>query len=106
MGRGEVLNVCTDCWNASVDARRRDRKQELAEHWRKESAAQSEAMAAAGAQIGQRVSYFCRSMLGLGGYTVSGTITRNRNGLAVVRLDRLYEGKRFTQWTKEWRLSK
>lgn len=60
-------------------------------------------MAEAGAFIGQRVQYFCRSMLGFGGLLVTGQIVSNRNGVAVVKLDRAYDGKKQTEWNKGWR---
>jgi hypothetical protein len=103
MGKGEKIFVCGDCWNASVYARRADRKRQLAEHWRAYAQGQQEAMSYAGAFIGQRVGYFCRSMLGLGGFTVFGTIIANRNGVAVVRLDQKWDGKRQTEWNKGWK---
>jgi hypothetical protein len=102
MGKGERLNVCADCWNRSVYARKAARKQQLAEHWQKYRAEQKVAMDAAGAQLGDSVQYFCRSMLGFGGLLVTGTITANRNGIAVIRLDRIVDGKRFAQWNKAW----
>jgi hypothetical protein len=105
MGHGERLPVCCECWNASVAARRADRKAQLAEHWREYREAQTKAMAEVGAQCGQRVTYFCRSMLGFGGFSVTGTIVRNRNGVAVVKLDRKYDGKTTTEWNKGWRIS-
>lgn len=62
MGHGEILNVCAECWNQSVDARRRNRKAQLAEHWQEYRAKQIEAMKAAGAAVGDRVQYFAPSM--------------------------------------------
>jgi hypothetical protein len=103
MGQGERLLVCCDCWNAGVTARRADRKAQLAEHWRNYREAQTKAMAEVGARPGQHVHYFCRSMLLLGGIDVTGTIALNRNGVAVVKLDRKYDGKTQTTWNKGWR---
>jgi hypothetical protein len=103
MGRGEILPVCAECWNQSVYARRTNRKAQLADHWRQYREEQSCAMREAGAVIGQRVSYFCRSMLGFGGMTVTGRIAVNRNGIAVIRLDRIVDGKRQAAWSKGWR---
>lgn len=104
MGHGERLPVCCHCWNASVQARRADRKKQLAEYWSKYSEKQEKAMAEVGAKCGQRVAYFCRSMLGLGGFSVTGTLVRNRNGVVVVKLDRKYDGKTQTEWNKGWRV--
>lgn len=103
MRTGERLMVCCECWNASVAARRADRKAQLAEHWRKYREEQRQAMAEVGAAPGQRVHYFCRSMLLLGGIDVTGTIVLNRNSVAVVKLDRKYDGKNQTEWNKGWR---
>src|SRR5258708_31916024 len=102
MGNGEVLNTCADCYNASVYARRAERKVQLAEHWTKYREEQADAMREAGAFVGQRVSYFCRSMLGLGGITITGQIRANRNGIVVVRLDQIVDGKREASWNKGW----
>lgn len=104
--KGETLLVCTPCWNESVYTRRAERKQQLAGHWQAYREQQDREMLAAGATIGQRVYYFAPSMLGLGGITVRGTITRNRNQIAVVRLDAKFDGRRYTEWTKAWRLAR
>jgi len=103
MGKGEIIRACSECWNQSVYARRAERKRELAAHWNEYRTRQTEAMREAGATFGQRVSYFCRSMLGFGGVLVTGTIVANRNGIAVVRLDRIVDGHKQTEWTKAWR---
>jgi hypothetical protein len=103
MGNGEVVFTCGDCYNASVYARRAERKVQLAKHWDAYRCAQQEAMREAGASIGQRVSYFCPSMLGLGGVTVTGQIRANRNGIAVIRLDQIVDGKREASWNKGWK---
>ncbi len=105
MGRGEILKVCADCWNASVYARRQDRKLQLATHWQEYRTKQAEAMKAAGAEVGQRVQYFCPSMLGafFGGITVKGIIRVNRNGVAYVQLDQASNGTRATEWNKGWK---
>jgi hypothetical protein len=99
MGRGEIINVCCDCWNASVAARRSARKAQLAEHWTKYREVQAIAMQDAGAHIGQRVQYFAASMLGpcFGGILVTGTIRVNRNAVAYVHLDRSFNGKKSTE---------
>jgi hypothetical protein len=49
MGNGEVIFTCGDCYNASVYARRAERKVQLAEHWNAYRCAQQEAMREAGA---------------------------------------------------------
>jgi len=103
MGHGEKLNVCANCWNASVYARLEERKKQLAEHWRKYVWEQKKAMDEVGAFVGQRVQYFCRSMLGLGGITITGRIVTNRNGVGVVRMDQIVDGKREAAWNKAWR---
>lgn len=103
MGKGERLNVCSDCWNAGYRARKAERKQQLAEHWTQYRAEQACAMSEAGAKVGQRVQYFAASMLGLGGILITGQIVTNRNGVAVIRLDSKYDGKRFTAWSKAWK---
>jgi hypothetical protein len=105
MGHGEIIPVCCDCWNASVQARRRDRKIQLAEYWAEHRTKQAEVMRKAGAEVGQRVQYFAPSMLGgfFGGITYKGTIRRNRNGVAYVQLDQASNGKRSTVWHVAWR---
>jgi hypothetical protein len=103
MTADEVIQVCTECWNASVAARRAARKVQLSDHWAKYRTEQAIAMREAGAEIGQRVSYFCRSMLGFGGYSVLGTIVANRNRIAVVKLDHVQDGKTQTEWNKGWK---
>lgn len=100
----EVIFVCSDCWNTSVYAARDERKAQLAEHWRKVREAQDAAMLAAGQQIGQKVSYFAMSLLGIGGYLVTGTIKRNRNGIAVIKFDCPQNGKMSTEWCKGWKV--
>ena len=103
--KGETILTCTPCWNESVHARRAERKQQLAAHWQQERERQDREMQAVGATIGQKVYYFAPSMLGgfFGGITVTGTIARNRNQIAVIRLDEKHNGERYTQWTKAWR---
>lgn len=103
MGKREILHVCSECWNRSVTARLSERKQQLAAHWTQYATEQQAAMKAAGAEVGQRVSYFCASLLGFGGFVVTGTITLNRNRIAVIRLDQKYQGRRFVEWSKGWR---
>lgn len=105
MGHGEILHTCADCYNASVDARRQERKHQLSVHWNKYRAEQEKAMRAADAHVGQRVSYFCPSMLGayFGGITVTGRIVLNRNQIAIVKLDRPYDGKTSTAWHNGWK---
>jgi hypothetical protein len=105
MGHGEVIKVCADCWNESVYARRRDRKTQLAEHWREYREKQAIALQSAGVAVGDRVQYFAPSMLGpaFGGIMFLGTIRRNRNGVAYVQLDRPSDGKRSTAWTHGWK---
>jgi len=103
MGRGEMLSACVDCWNSSVTARREERKAQLAEHWRKYAEEQRQAMESVGAKVGQRVQYFCRSMLGFGGVTVNGVIALNRNGVPVIKLDQVVDGKKQAAWNKGWR---
>lgn len=100
----EVIHVCSDCWNASVYAQRDERKAQLADHWAKVREAQAQAMQAAGQHVGQRVSYFCLSMLGIGGYVVTGTIKRNRNGIAVIKFDCPQSGKTSTEWARGWKV--
>lgn len=104
MGRGEVITVCSDCWNRSVYAARDERKAQLAAHWNTVREAQDTALLSAGQKIGDRVSYFCASMLGIGGYIVTGTIKRNRNGIAVIRFDHPQQGKHSTEWCKGWKV--
>lgn len=99
----EIIHACTDCWNRSVAARQDERKQQLAAHWKQYAAEQTAAMKAAGAEIGQRVSYFAMHMLGFGGMTFTGTIVLNRNKVPVIRLDQKYQGKRFIEWSRGWR---
>jgi hypothetical protein len=102
---GTTLAVCGECWNQSVYARRAERKTQLAEHWSKFAGEQEAAMRDAGASIGQRVQYFCPSMLGayFGGLTLTGRIARNRNGVAIVKLDRPYNGQHSAAWHKGWK---
>jgi hypothetical protein len=61
-------------------------------------------MQTAGQQDGQKVSYFCMSLLGIGGYVVTGTIKRNRNGIAVIKFDRPQSGKTSTEWARGWKV--
>ena len=105
MGNGEIIRVCVDCWNASVQARRAARKVQLSNHWGEYRVKQAAEMRKVGAEIGQRVFYFAPSMLGafFGGCTYHGRITRNRNDIAVVRLDAPSGGHRFTAWHVGWR---
>jgi len=105
MGAGETLAVCVDCWNSSVYARRAARKSQLADHWKQFRNEQATEMLAAGASIGDRVSYFAPSMLGaaFGGLLITGQIVANRNGVAVVKLDRQHDGKTQTAWNKGWK---
>ena len=105
MGRGEVIHTCADCYNASVDARRRERKNQLAVFWNDFRAKQEKAMREANAHVGQRVSYFCPSMLGgfFGGLTLTGRIVLNRNLVAIVKLDRPYNGQKSCQWHNGWK---
>jgi hypothetical protein len=103
MGRGERLNVCADCWNAGYRARKAARKAQLADHWTKYREEQVCAMSEVSAQIGQRVQYFAASMLGLGGFLITGQIVTNRNGIAVIRLDSKFDGKRYTAWHRAWK---
>jgi hypothetical protein len=100
----EVIFVCSDCWNTSVYAAQDERKAQLAKHWQQVREAQDAEMVAAGQKIGDRVSYFCASLLGIGGYLVTGKITRNRNGIAVIKFDSPQQGKHSGQWCKGWRL--
>jgi len=103
MGRGEKLRVCVECYNASVYARRSERKTQLATYWSEYRMKQAEAMREVGAFAGQRVQYFCRSMLGFCGVLITGRIRINRNGVAVVRLDRIVDGHKETEWSKAWK---
>ena len=105
MPRGEVLSVCSECWNASVYVRRAERKQQLANHWKEYREAQAVAMENAGAHVGQRVHFFAASMLGpmFGGLVVTGTIRVNHNGVCYVRLDRPANGKKTTEWNRAWK---
>lgn len=105
MGRGEVLPVCSDCYNASVYARRAERKTQLAEHWRVFADKQKQSMRECGAQVGQRVTSFYPSMLGpyFGGLTLTGRIALNRNGIAIVKLDRPYNGQHSAAWHNGWK---
>lgn len=101
--RREILHVCCDCWNRGVKVSQDERKQQLAAHWKQYAAEQTAAMKAAGAEVGQRVSYFAMHMLGFGGMTFTGTIVLNRNKVPVIRLDQTYQGKRFIEWSRGWR---
>lgn len=105
MGHGERLPVCVDCWNRSVQARKAGRKASLMKYWAEYAAAQSRAMAEVGASVGQRVERFFPSMLGefFGGLTLHGRIIRNRNGVAIVKLDSPYNGKTTCSWSVGWR---
>ena len=102
----EILHVCSDCWNASVVARRTERKAQLAEHWDAYRKAQAEAMQQVGQKVGDTVSYFCACMLGIGGYVVTGTIKLNRNRIAVIKFDRPQNGKHSTEWAKGWKVKR
>ena len=105
MGKGEILFTCAECYNASVYARRAERKTQLAEFWGKHAAEQAAAMRDAVATVGQRVQYFCPSMLGayFGGITLTGRIVKNRNGVAIVKLDRPYNGQLSAAWHNGWK---
>lgn len=105
MGKGEVIFTCSDCYNASVYARRAERKLQLSEHWQGYSREQREAMREVGAEVGQLVTCFLPSMLGgyFGGITLTGRIVLNRNGVAIVKLDRPYNGAHSTTWHKGWK---
>lgn len=101
----EIIHVCNDCWNKSVYAARDERKAQLAEHWKEHRKGQDAAMLEAGQREGDRVSYFCASLLGIGGYTVTGTIRRNRNGIAIIKFDHPQNGKTCTEWCKGWKVT-
>ena len=103
MEHGETLQVCCDCWNASVAARRAERKAQLAEFWQRERTKQTCAMNAVGARPGDRVHIFLHNSLILF-YTLElvGTIKLNRNSIAVIKLDAPYQGRAFVPWSKEW----
>ena len=105
MGKGEILFTCANCYNASVYARRAERKLQLSEHWQGYSREQREAMREVGAVPGQRVTCFLPSMLGgyFGGITLAGRIVLNRNGVAIVKLDRPYNGAHSAAWHKGWK---
>lgn len=100
----EVINVCSECWNKSVYAARDERKAQLAEHWKKYREVQAAEMQAAGQREGDRVSYFCASLLGIGGYVVTGVIKLNRNRIAIIKFDCPQNGKTSTEWAKGWKV--
>lgn len=98
---GEIVKCCCACWNASVQARREARNDELAEHYTKFAEEQKAAMASVGAQVGQRVTYFLASQIFIGqGIRYTGVIKLNRNGIAVVKLDGSHKQ---TSWHKGWK---
>ena len=56
---------------------------------------------AAGYQIGDRVSYFARSMLGFGGIYINGTVKKRKK--FYVALDRPMDGKKTAHLTNAWK---
>lgn len=55
----------------------------------------------AGYKIGDRVSYFCRSMIGFGGMEVKGTVGKHKK--YYVALDVPMNGKKTAHLTKGWK---
>jgi len=99
----ELLDVCLPCIHAGREAFDAGRKAYLAAWWHSQASVQSTAMKDCQVDIGMRVQRFCPSMLGFGGVTLTGTVTRNRNGMAVVRMDAKCSGRRFDTWNRGWR---
>lgn len=85
-------------------AARDERKAQLADHWKKYREVQAAAMQQAGHKAGDKVSYFCMSLLGIGGYRVTGTIKLNRNNIAIIKFDHPQNGKHSTEWAKGWKV--
>lgn len=95
--------VCRECLHAGRAICDASRKEYLAAYWRSKASIQSTQLKDCQVSIGMRVQRFCPSMLGLGGMTLTGTLVKNRNGIAVVRMDQKCNGKRFTCWDYGWR---
>ena len=54
-----------------------------------------------GYKVGDRVSYFCRSMLGFGGFSVTGTVKKRKK--FYVALDHPFDGKKSAHLTNGWK---
>lgn len=53
-----------------------------------------------GFRVGDRVSYFARSMLGIGGISIKGTVGKRKQ--YYVKLDHAYNGKKSAHLTSAW----
>jgi hypothetical protein len=58
---------------------------------------------AAGYKVGDKVSYFAVSMLGIGGMTVCGTVAKRKK--YYVKLDGSFNGQKTAHLTKAWRVA-
>jgi hypothetical protein len=99
----ELLEVCLPCIHLGRAAFDAGRKAYLKAYWHSQASIQDSALKDCHLAIGMRVQRFCPSMLGFGGMTLTGKLVRNRNGIAVVRMDATLNGKRFTGWDYGWR---
>ena len=59
-------------------------------------------MEKAGYKVGDKVSYFARSMIGFGGITVTGKIGKRKK--YYVTLDRPFNGKKTAHLTNAWKI--
>jgi hypothetical protein len=99
----ELLYVCLPCIHAGREVYDAGRKAYLAAWWHSQASVQSSAMKDCQVAIGIRVQRFCCAMLGFGGVTLTGIVVKNRNGMAVVRMDAKCNGRRFTHWDRSWK---
>ena len=97
----KYLNYCTDAQRAESAALYAEQKQRYDEKKNADTAVEKKQVDAAGFKAGDRVNYFARSFLGLGGMLVTGTIGKRKK--FYVKLDQPFNGKTTAHLTSAWK---
>jgi hypothetical protein len=94
-------NESTPEQQALGDAVYQEQKRRYDEALAQDYAQYNREVEAAGYRVGDRVSYFARSMIGFGGIVVKGTVQKRKK--YYVKLDHTFQGQKSAHLTKSWR---
>ncbi len=101
-GIPKYLNDCTPEQQSISQAIYSEQKKRYDLRQATETAGYNAEVEKAGYKIGDKVSYFARSMIGFGGILITGIVGKRKKYF--VKLDQTFDGKKTAHLTNQWKL--